>query len=91
VLFDGVDFTTLKPETTTAPLEDIRRHAKRYERAQPDADIGAQLTDACKAHTEWSDEKIAQRSAEVLAMVAIDAVHLKSYPSSSRAACDSAR
>jgi len=38
------------------------------------------MTDACKAHTEWSDEKIAQRSAEVLAMVAIDAVHLKSYP-----------
>ena len=46
----------------------------------PTLTIGAQLADACKAHTEWNDERIAERSAEVLAMVAIDAAHLKSYP-----------
>ncbi len=82
VLFDGVDFTTLKPE-------ELRLHRWRdisvvmqsaMNALNPTLTIGAQLTDACKAHTEWSDEKIAQRSAEVLAMVAIDAVHLKSYP-----------
>jgi peptide/nickel transport system ATP-binding protein len=82
VLFDGVDFTTLSPE-------ELRLHRWRdisvvmqsaMNALNPTLTIGAQLTDACKAHTEWSDEKIADRSAEVLAMVAIDAAHLKSYP-----------
>jgi peptide/nickel transport system ATP-binding protein len=82
VLFDGVDFTSLKPE-------ELRLHRWRdisvvmqsaMNALNPTLTIGAQLADACQAHTEWSDEKIAQRSAEVLAMVAIDAEHLKSYP-----------
>ena len=42
--------------------------------------IGAQLADACRAHTDWDDDKVAARSAEVLSMVSIDPVHLKSYP-----------
>ncbi len=82
VLFDGIDFTTLKPE-------ELRLHRWRdisvvmqsaMNALNPTLTIGAQLEDACRAHTDWSDERIADRSAEVLAMVAIDAAHLKSYP-----------
>jgi peptide/nickel transport system ATP-binding protein len=82
VLFNGVDFTSLSPEA-------LRLHRWRdisvvmqsaMNALNPILTIGAQLTDACKAHTDWSDERIAQRSAEVLAMVAIDAEHLKSFP-----------
>lgn len=82
VLLDGVDFTTLTPE-------ELRLHRWRdmsvvmqsaMNALNPTLTIGAQLADACRAHTDWSSEKIAARSAEVLAMVAIDAAHLKSYP-----------
>ena len=82
VLFEGVDFTTLTPE-------ELRLHRWRdisvvmqsaMNALNPTLTIGAQLADACKAHTEWNDERIAERSTEVLAMVAIDAAHLKSYP-----------
>ena len=82
VLFEGVDFTTLTPE-------ELRLHRWRdisvvmqsaMNALNPTLTIGAQLADACKAHTEWNDERIAERSAEALAMVAIDAAHLKSYP-----------
>jgi peptide/nickel transport system ATP-binding protein len=82
VLFDGVDFTTLEPE-------ELRTHRWRdmsvvmqsaMNALNPTLTIGAQLADACRAHTEWSAARIAERSAEVLAMVAIDAAHLKSYP-----------
>ncbi|MEO9180478.1 MAG: ATP-binding cassette domain-containing protein, partial [Acidimicrobiales bacterium] len=82
VFFDGVDFMSLSPE-------ELRIHRWRdisvvmqsaMNALNPTLTIGAQLADACKAHTDWSSEHIAQRSAEVLAMVAIDAVHLRSYP-----------
>jgi peptide/nickel transport system ATP-binding protein len=82
VLFDGVDFTSLK-------AEELRQHRWRdisvvmqsaMNALNPTLSIGAQLADACKAHTEWSDEKIKERSVEVRAMVAIDSAHLKSYP-----------
>jgi peptide/nickel transport system ATP-binding protein len=82
VLFGGVDFTSLSPEA-------LRLHRWRdisvvmqsaMNALNPTLTIGAQLADACKAHTDWSDDRIAQRSADVLAMVAIDAAHLKSYP-----------
>ena len=46
----------------------------------PMKSIGAQFKDAMQAHSEDSAEAIAQRSAEVLELVGIDAVHLKSYP-----------
>ena len=46
----------------------------------PMKSIGAQLKDAYQAHRKASDDEIRQRSEEVLAMVGIDSVHLKSYP-----------
>jgi peptide/nickel transport system ATP-binding protein len=46
----------------------------------PVTSIGAQFTDAMRAHGVTSKKEIATRSAEVLKMVGIDPVHLKSYP-----------
>ena len=82
VTFEGVDLTSLTPE-------ELRCHRWRdisvvmqsaMNALNPTLSIGAQLADACRAHTDWSDKRITQRSAEVLAMVSIDVVHLKSYP-----------
>jgi peptide/nickel transport system ATP-binding protein len=42
--------------------------------------IGRQFKDAIKAHAKWSPDQIRVRSAEVLDLVGIDPVHLKSYP-----------
>jgi peptide/nickel transport system ATP-binding protein len=42
--------------------------------------IAAQFKDAMRAHGVISKQEIADRSAEVLKMVGIDPVHLKSYP-----------
>ena len=46
----------------------------------PVKSIGAQFKDAMRAHGVNSREEIAARSAEVLRMVGIDPVHLRSYP-----------
>jgi len=46
----------------------------------PVKSIGAQFKDAMRAHGVTSKQQIAERSAEVLRMVGIDPVHLKSYP-----------
>ena len=46
----------------------------------PVTSIGAQFKDAMRAHGVTSKDQIADRSAEVLRMVGIDPVHLKSYP-----------
>jgi peptide/nickel transport system ATP-binding protein len=46
----------------------------------PVKSIGAQFKDAMRAHGVTSKQEIAERSAEVLRMVGIDPVHLKSYP-----------
>jgi peptide/nickel transport system ATP-binding protein len=46
----------------------------------PVKSIGAQFRDAMRAHGTMSAAEIADRSAEVLRMVSIDPVHLKSYP-----------
>ena len=46
----------------------------------PVKSIAAQFKDAMHAHGVTSKHEIADRSAEVLAMVGIDPVHLKSYP-----------
>jgi peptide/nickel transport system ATP-binding protein len=46
----------------------------------PVKSIGAQFKDALQAHGKASKEEVAARSAEVLRMVGIDPVHLKSYP-----------
>ncbi len=42
--------------------------------------IGAQLADAIRAHEDMSAEKIRVRSEEVMRLVGIDPVHLKSHP-----------
>ena len=42
--------------------------------------IGSQFKDAMRAHGKTGKEEIAERSAEVLRMVGIDPVHLRSYP-----------
>jgi peptide/nickel transport system ATP-binding protein len=46
----------------------------------PVLSVGAQFRDAMRAHGVTSKQQIAQRSEEVLRMVGIDTVHLKSYP-----------
>jgi oligopeptide/dipeptide ABC transporter ATP-binding protein len=46
----------------------------------PVKSIGSQYKDAMRAHGVHGGEEIAARSAEVLKMVGIDPVHLKSYP-----------
>ncbi|MGC2485163.1 MAG: ABC transporter ATP-binding protein [Acidimicrobiales bacterium] len=82
ITFDGVDLRSLKDE-------ELRRYRWRdisvvmqsaMNALNPTLSIGAQLADACRAHTDWDDERIVQRSEEVLAMVSIDRVHLKSFP-----------
>jgi len=42
--------------------------------------IGAQFKDAMRAHGKVPDREVAERSADVLKMVGIDPVHLRSYP-----------
>jgi oligopeptide/dipeptide ABC transporter ATP-binding protein len=42
--------------------------------------IGAQMEDACKAHSDMSSKEIEERSKEVLRLVSIDPIHLHSYP-----------
>jgi peptide/nickel transport system ATP-binding protein len=42
--------------------------------------IGSQFKDAILAHRKWSRDKLKERSAEVMRLVGIDPVHLKSYP-----------
>ena len=46
----------------------------------PVTSIGRQFADAMRAHGVTSKKEIAARSAEVLKMVGIDPVHLRSYP-----------
>jgi peptide/nickel transport system ATP-binding protein len=46
----------------------------------PVASVGAQFTDAMRAHGVTSSQEIGNRSAQVLRMVGIDPVHLRSYP-----------
>ena len=42
--------------------------------------VGAQLRDALQAHESLTSQKIQERSAEVMRLVGIDAVHLRSFP-----------
>jgi peptide/nickel transport system ATP-binding protein len=46
----------------------------------PVKSIGAQFKDAMRAHGKTAKDEIAERSAEVLRMVSIDPIHLRSYP-----------
>jgi peptide/nickel transport system ATP-binding protein len=82
ITFNGVDLQSLKEE-------ELRQYRWRdisvvmqsaMNALNPTLSVGAQLADACRAHTDWDDKRVAQRSEEVLSMVSIDKVHLKSYP-----------
>ncbi len=42
--------------------------------------IGAQFADAIAAHADYSTARVKARSVEVLRLVGIDPVHLRSYP-----------
>jgi peptide/nickel transport system ATP-binding protein len=42
--------------------------------------IEAQMRDACRAHSEMSSDDIRARSEQMLRLVSIDPVHLRSYP-----------
>ena len=46
----------------------------------PVLSIGAQFADAIEAHTKSSAQQTLERSREVLRLVGIDPIHLKSYP-----------
>ncbi len=46
----------------------------------PMKSVGAQFADAMRAHGVRAKARIAERGREVLALVGIDSVHLKSYP-----------
>jgi peptide/nickel transport system ATP-binding protein len=46
----------------------------------PVASIGAQLADALAAHGKYTNAEIAERSVEVLRLVGIDPIHLRSHP-----------
>jgi peptide/nickel transport system ATP-binding protein len=46
----------------------------------PVMSLGAQMRDACQAHSTMSAREIHARSVEVLQLVGVDPVHLKSYP-----------
>ncbi len=46
----------------------------------PVSTIGAQFKDAIDAHADYSAERIRERSVEVMKLVGIDPVRLKSYP-----------
>jgi peptide/nickel transport system ATP-binding protein len=46
----------------------------------PITTIGAQFRDVAHAHMDWSPAEVDDRSTEVLQLVGIDPIHLKSYP-----------
>jgi peptide/nickel transport system ATP-binding protein len=82
VRFLGEDLVTLPPKE----LNDLRWRnlavvmQSAMNALNPVRTIGDQFEDAILAHEKWSDEEIRERSAEVLRLVAIDPVHLGSYP-----------
>ncbi len=82
VAFDGANLVGL----TDGQLSAIRWRAmsvvmqSAMNALNPVKSIGAQFKDAMRAHGKHTSEEITVRSAEVLRMVGIDPVHLRSYP-----------
>ena len=82
VTFRGQDMIRLAP----GDLRHIRWHdfsvvmQSAMNALNPMKSIGAQFKDAFRAHSKASDAEVRQRSEEVLGLVGIDPVHLKSYP-----------
>jgi oligopeptide/dipeptide ABC transporter ATP-binding protein len=82
VTFDGANLVGL----TDAQLSAIRWRdmsvvmQSAMNALNPVKTIGAQFKDAMRAHGRHTSEEVTARSAEVLRMVGIDPVHLRSYP-----------
>jgi oligopeptide/dipeptide ABC transporter ATP-binding protein len=82
VMFRGQDLTGLT-ERELAPIRWKEMSVvmqSAMNALNPVKSIAAQFADAMRAHGETSKQAIAERSAEVLAMVGIDPAHLRSYP-----------
>ena len=82
VIFKGANMVGLTDkEMATVRWKDLSVVMQSAMNAlNPVKSIGAQFSDAMRAHGMRSKQEIAARSAEVLKMVGIDPVHLKSYP-----------
>jgi peptide/nickel transport system ATP-binding protein len=82
VLFRGRDLVTMTARELAATrwrdLSVVMQSAMNA--LNPVTQLGAQFEDVMRAHGERSPEVIGQRSIEVLQLVGIDPVHLKSYP-----------
>jgi oligopeptide/dipeptide ABC transporter ATP-binding protein len=82
VIFQGRDLVGL----SESDLRPIRWRAlsvvmqSAMNALNPVLTIGAQLADACEAHSDLSAKEIEARSKEVLRLVSIDPIHLRSYP-----------
>jgi len=82
VLFRGEDLVTMP----TKELNDLRWRKiavvmqSAMNALNPVRTIGDQFKDAILAHEKWDARQIRERSAEVLDLVAIDPIHLASYP-----------
>src|SRR5215467_14110990 len=82
VTFRGVDLVTM----TDRELNHLRwRHysvvmQSAMNALNPVISIGAQFKDAIEAHARYTKQEILERSTEVLKLVGIDPVHLRSYP-----------
>jgi peptide/nickel transport system ATP-binding protein len=82
VLFKGRDMVTLSDKQ----LRHIRWREysvvmqSAMNALNPVLSVEVQMRDACKAHSNMSAREIKARSKEVLKLVAIDPVHLDSYP-----------
>jgi peptide/nickel transport system ATP-binding protein len=81
VVFRGQNLVTMtEKERGRALARLLRRHAERDERIKPgDHDRGA-VQGHIDAHAKWSVAQTAQRCVEVMKLVGIDPIHLKSYP-----------
>jgi peptide/nickel transport system ATP-binding protein len=82
VLFRGRDLVTMNAKELAATrwrdLSVVMQSAMNA--LNPVTQVGAQFEDVMRAHGERSREVIGRRSVEVLELVGIDPVHLKSYP-----------
>ncbi|HVM56066.1 MAG TPA: ABC transporter ATP-binding protein [Gaiellaceae bacterium] len=82
VLFHGRDMVTLAEDE----LRNIRWRQlsvvmqSAMNALNPVLTVGAQMADACRAHSNMSSAEITARSREMLRLVSIDPIHLQSYP-----------
>ena len=82
VLFHGRDMVTLGEDE----LRNIRWRElsvvmqSAMNALNPVLTVGAQMADACSAHSDMSSAEIAARSRDMLRLVSIDPIHLRSYP-----------